>query len=190
MHALEALDRFVDELDPGARVLDVGSGQGEHAKCLRQAGFDVVTLDLGHPADIAATYPMPDAVLERFDGIWASHVVEHQADVGDFCARHGGTCARAVCWQCRCRPCAPSWWAVISISSPKGAWSTTSLWRVTTVRPRASGVYGYNLSVLVRNREADLPELTHDAPDMALLARFFPWPVTQGIDSRLGEVRW
>jgi hypothetical protein len=52
------------------------------------------------------------------------------------------------------------------------------------------GVYGYNLSVIVRKRKTDAPRLSMDHGDIERLARYFPLPVAQGFDGRIGNLNW
>ncbi len=80
-------ERFVELLEPGARVLDLGCGSGRDAKRFAEAGFAVDAVD-GSPelCRIAAEFPgLPvrcmrfeelSAVAE-YDGIWACSSILH-----------------------------------------------------------------------------------------------------------------
>lgn len=50
--------------------------------------------------------------------------------------------------------------------------------------------YGYNVSVIVRKKRAELPALWCDCGDLELLAEFFSVAMRQGVDGRLGCVNW
>ena len=75
-------------------VLDVGSGGREHAKVFANSGFDVLCVDYG--TSLYAQRSKIDGVKiiyddfnkfksdKKFDLIWASHVIEHQKNVGLF----------------------------------------------------------------------------------------------------------
>ena len=75
-------------------VLDVGSGGKEHAKTFANNGFDVLCVDYG--TSLYAKASTIDGVKTvycdfinfksdtKFDLIWASHVIEHQKNVGLF----------------------------------------------------------------------------------------------------------
>jgi SAM-dependent methyltransferase len=183
----QALQRFIAEAP--TTVLDIGAGRGEHAAVMRRSGLEVTTLDIAYEPDVRGDYMLLD--WGRYDGIWCSHVLEHCPNIGAFLAK------------------------VRRDLEPKGVLGIT----VPPYRPRLVGghinlftegtlvynlilagfdcsrarvgVYGYNISVLVRNLPAVLPDdLAYDKGDIERLARFFPWPVHQAIDGRLGSVRW
>lgn len=189
MLANEALDRFIDDLEGGATVLDIGSGAGEHADRMRGAGLLVTTIDLAGSPDIKAAYPVKDLPGE-FDGIWASHVLEHQTDVGAFLRatrrnlRMDGVLALTV------PPMRTKLVGGHLNQFTEGSLIYNMVLAGYDCSGARVGIYRYNVSVLVRHHEARLPELTHDSPDLVRLARYFPWPVKQGIDGRLGNVRW
>ena len=63
-------------------VLDLGSGEGLHAAAFRGLGKQVTTLSYIPPADYVGDYIQLN--LPQFDCIWASHVLEHQRNVGLF----------------------------------------------------------------------------------------------------------
>ncbi len=189
MWANEALDRFLGYSDV-VRVLDVGSGIGAHAALMRAAGRAVTTISLVPPADYVGDYltmsPLPP---KPFDGIWASHVLEHQANVGLF--------LRSCFHDLRDD-------GVLAITVPPLKHSLVgghlSLWNpgllvynlvVNGFDCREARVhqYGYNISVIVRKRAAILPDLTCDRGDLEALKAFFPFPVRQECDGRV-SVNW
>jgi 2-polyprenyl-6-hydroxyphenyl methylase/3-demethylubiquinone-9 3-methyltransferase len=87
------LDFLLAEVPPGARVLDVGSGEGRFAAALLEAGASVLAADVAEeplrrarrvrpeletwllPAE--ADWGLADA---SFDVVWAGEVIEHVAD--------------------------------------------------------------------------------------------------------------
>jgi 2-polyprenyl-6-hydroxyphenyl methylase/3-demethylubiquinone-9 3-methyltransferase len=95
---------------PGARVLDVGCGEGRFAAELAGAGAEVVGVDVAaeplrrgrarHPGldlrlvDGEGSWELPDA---GFDLVWAGEVIEHVADTAGWLSevrrvlRSGGT---------------------------------------------------------------------------------------------------
>ena len=66
------LDGFLDRLEPGARVLELGCGAGRDAARIRERGFDVDATD-GIPAMVAKANERwgLDARLMRFDQLHA-----------------------------------------------------------------------------------------------------------------------
>lgn len=63
-------------------VIDVGSGPGKHAEVMRKAGIDVTTISLSPPADYVCDYL--DYTGGAADIVWASHILEHVQNVGEF----------------------------------------------------------------------------------------------------------
>ncbi|HSH29766.1 MAG TPA: hypothetical protein VK971_07660, partial [Thiohalobacter sp.] len=52
------------------------------------------------------------------------------------------------------------------------------------------GTYGYNISVIVERQGFNMPDLKHDCGDIETLAPYFPLPVWQGFDGRVGDIGW
>lgn len=187
MKSDQALERFIAEAPE--TVLDIGAGRGEHTAIMRQAGLNVTTLDIAYEPELRGDYMMTEC--GTFAGIWCSHVLEHCPNVGAFLAKvrrdlkPGGLFGLTV---------PPMRHRLVGghINLFTEATLVYNLilagFDCSTARV---GVYGYNISVLVRNEPADLPDdLAFDKGDIERLAKFFPWPVHQAIDGRLGSVRW
>lgn len=194
----EALIRLMG-YDDVRRVLDIGSGAGEHAAFMRRADREVFTVDLQPPADLVGDFMDWRAGMFGFDAVWCCHVLEHQIDVGAFLA----ACLR------RLRP-----GGVMAVTVPpmkhEIVGGHVSLWNAGLLlyrlvlagfdcREARVGTYAsgpgyppYNVSVIVRKplEPIRLPELRMDRGDIEALAHFFPVPVAQGFDGRLGDVRW
>ncbi len=193
-----ALARLMGYADV-ARVLDIGSGRGEHAAILRARGLDVVTVDLAPPADHVGDFIVWREGEGSFDAVWISHVLEHQPDVSRFLA--------AV--LAKLRPA-----GVLAVTVPpmkdEVVGGHLSLWNAGLLlyrlvlagfdcREARVGTYAsgpgyppYNISVIVRKPLApiNLPPLRMDAGDIDALAPFFPVPVAQGFDGRLPDLNW
>ena len=182
MWATEALVEFVRRLPTGADVLEIGPGRGDHTGVLRSQGLRVVTVGPGGDVDGLWPWNIDRVGRGGFDGVWASHVLEHSANPGHFldgcvgALRDGGVLAVTV---------PPRKDALVG--------GHLSLWTPGLLAYRAvlAGLdcsdarvwsYGYNVSLVVRKRLVDLPELAHDSGDIEKLARFFPAPVVQGVD--------
>ncbi len=180
-------------------VLDVGSGAGLHAACFAEFGKQVVGIDTGDSVYFRARRHDYDVIrgnflqleLERqFDCVWASHVLEHAPDVGQFLRR------------------------IIDATKPDGVIAITvpplkpnivgghlNLWNPGLLlynlihagldcRHAAVLRYGYNISVITHKRPRPAVELQHDAGDIDRLAPYFPLSVAEAFDGRLMRVNW
>jgi SAM-dependent methyltransferase len=197
LFAREALERLLEYPD-AKRILDIGSGQGLQAEVMRASGRDVTTLSLVPPADYLIDYMSfrPDT---PFDAIWASHVLEHQPDVGAFLRkcfadlRDDGLLAVTV---------PPLKHELVGghvalfnqgtlVYNLILAGFDCSEARVSPTYANAPGQPAYNISVIVRKKAAELPEgLTCDRGDIERLAKFFPAPVQQNCDGRAVIANW
>lgn len=181
----EALDRFMEE--EFCRVLDLGSGNGDQTKVLRTK-FRVSTISLRPPADIIGDYLQTK--IDPFDGIWCSHVLEHQPNVNTFLRKvyddltEDGVLAITV---------PPRKDAVVGghlnlfnagtlVYNLIMAGFDCSKARVAT--------YDYNVSVIVQKRPTGPVALSMDNGDIERLAKFFPVPVAQGFDGLNLNANW
>lgn len=180
--ALYALDHVLKR-QPKA-VLDVGSGGGEHARRFRESGSRVVCIDLG--TSVYARSRTEDGIEivnadfnryeseERFDLVWASHVLEHQRNAGEFISR-------------LIENCAPGGWVCITVPDPhRGLWGGhVSLWTPGLLAYNtvlcgvdlsdAEFVRGSNeFSLIFQPHKIDLPKLSYDYGDLDLLAPYLP----------------
>jgi SAM-dependent methyltransferase len=189
LRAADALERFVSIKDVQT-VLDVGSGDGVHAGHMRNAGMKVFCISMIEPADFLGDY-LDSKVPNKVDAIWASHVLEHVADVGSFLRkcfedlRDGGVLAVTV----------PPFKHNL-VGGHLTLWNEgVLLYNLISAGFDCSearvGVYGYNISVIVRKKPALLPDNLHrDEGDIEKLEKYFPLAVLAGIDGRFGSVNW
>jgi len=96
-HLLEDADRFwfLEWMEPGSVVLDVGCGQGKNAEAVARRGARVLAFDIEPPppveheavltfrADAQAVWPVASGV---FDAVIALDVIEHLDDRDSFYA--------------------------------------------------------------------------------------------------------
>ena len=181
MWAEIAYSEVVRTLPKGSSLLDIGSGSGEHAQGFCRAGFDVTTLDLNSPADIKGDY-LKIFLTQQYDCIWASHVLEHQRNPGWFLDK------------CRIDLKAGGLLAVtVPPRKDEIVGGHVTLWNpglllynlvLSRFDCSKADVYvqNYDISVLVRKYEIDLPALCMDHGDITSLADFFPMPVGEGFD--------
>jgi SAM-dependent methyltransferase len=96
--SLELLQIFTERNADCIRLLDVGGGNGVHTHFFRDNGFEVDLVDIvdGTPERVYVGDFVDFAYPKRYDVIWASHVLEHILNPGQFvrqllsCAKEGG----------------------------------------------------------------------------------------------------
>lgn len=185
----EALSRLL-ELPNVRTVVDVGSGAGEHAALMREAGRSVTTISLAPGADHVGDFMTWPSEKCDFDAVWACHVLEHQPNPSAFLK------------ECRMR-LRPHGYLVVTVPPLKHqiVGGHVTLWNAGLLLYQLIlagfdcsnakvGTYGYNISVIVQNEEAHLPDLTCDEGDIERLAKFFPLPVKQDFDGELPNIGW
>jgi SAM-dependent methyltransferase len=188
----EAFDLLVAEYDFNT-VLDVGCGDGSHARALHARGKRVTTVSFeaygGFQPDFTGEF-LDYHAPERFDLVWCSHALEHQPNVGLF-LQHLARCA------------APNGLMAVTVPTARRrivgghltVWNTgLLLYNMIVAGMDCSQArtkeYGYNVSVITRVRPIVLPCLRHDKGDIERLAPYFPMPVVHGFDGRIEEIRW
>lgn len=171
MWADQALERFCGVLEIKSKVLDIGSGNGEHAAIMRNAGHYVTECDLRTKCDFMLEPYPPD----YFEGVWLSHVLEHIPDCQTFLKKVSRVIMRDGLLCVTVPPMKPEivgghvslWNAGLLLYRLILAGFDCSLARV--------GTYGYNCSVLVRASPIQkFPRLKMDHGDIALLRDYFP----------------
>lgn len=151
------------------KVLDVGSGLGVQAKAFREAGKEVVEIDIKkYHIDYM------DYETKPVEFIWASHVLEHQRNVGMFLDKiykdllDGGLLVITV------PPSKPT-----IVGGHLSIWNAgLLLYNLVMAGFDCSEAkvykYGYNISVIVEKHSIELPKLNYDRGDINKLAMFFP----------------
>lgn len=179
----------------GKYILDVGSGGGEHAKAFAANGAHVDCIDFG-TSIYALNSPKSSTALnvintdfndfvpdKKYDVVWASHVLEHQRNVGLFLDK---------LIEC----CSPDGEVIITLPDihRELCGGHLTLW--------SPGLLAYNIvlsgvnlkdSILIRgthefsiafkpNKIQEMPRLTFDYGDINLLQSFFPPGFYEGCD--------
>ena len=199
LFAGEALEAVLGHCD-FRRVLDVGSGAGDHADAFQSHGKHVTSIDFGVSVYHKQKDEHRDVIIgdyysyefaEPFDLVWASHVREHQPNPNLFLKKlhkdlkEGG-------------------WAAISVPPLKHeiVGGHVTLWNAGLLlyqmifagfdcRHAAVKSYGYNISVIVQKRSIEkLPELHYDSGDIDRLSPYFPEGLKEGFNGNIRQLQW
>jgi hypothetical protein len=186
--AFEALNLFVT-LPIEGTVLDIGSEDGSHSRYIEMHGKTVMSLDAHAPyADIQAEWPVDTGV--KYGAIWCSHTLEHSRNPGLFLD------------QCK-KSLADGGWLAVTVPPMKDeiVGGHVTLWNAGLLlyhlilagfncSKAMVKTYGYNVSVIVRNRDIIVPEQRHDAGDIERLSKFFPMDVFEGFSGDIETLNW
>ena len=189
--AVYALE-YIKAINPKT-VLDVGSGAGWHAKELQASGAEVTCIDYG-----SSVYAKTSAAeglnviridfnkytpARKFGVVWASHILEHQRNVGAFIERLVD-CCDADGYVCITLPDPHRnlWGGHLSIWSPG-----LLAYNVVLCGVDLSGavfIRGTNeFSLLFKPVRFSVPEgLTYDSGDLVKLAPYLPSPLGENAD--------
>jgi len=202
MRASEAFKRLISRHEFNT-VLDIGSGDGEHAFEFQKNGKKVFAVDLGKSIYYQSRRCNLIAPIEgdfnkiefdkKFDCVWASHVLEHQVDPGHFLRK------------------------VKSLLNDNGVFAVTvpllkheivgghvTLWNTGLLiynmilagfdcSKAECGNYLGETSVIVKKSlvsEEVLSTLHQDAGDIIRLSKYFPFPVVEGFDGLTCNANW
>lgn len=175
-------------------VLDVGSGGGEHAKVFAENGSVVTCIDYGTSIYAKKAIKLKNVNIicedfgdwlskEKYDIVWASHVLEHQRNVGiflekliHFCAKEGNIVITLPF------PHRNLWGGHLSIWSPGILCYNIVLCGIDL--SDAIILYGYHeFSVIFSPKIVDLPDLCFDNGDLEKLIQFLPIGFGENSDS-------
>lgn len=201
MRAGAALSYLLDQ-DGINSVMDVGSGGGEHALVFAREGKSVHCVDLGRSVFVQRSVVLDELrglptvrhsqvnfmdleTDETHDLVWCSHVLEHQPNANAFLKKALSLVT-------------PGGWLAVTVPPLKHkiVGGHVSLWNaglllyqlIMAGNDCSDAVimnYGYNISVLVRRRDVELPELDYDSGDINRLAPFFPPDCAERFDGRM-----
>lgn len=175
-------------------VLDVGAGDRIASGFFSVRGKSVVAVDYSSSPYIEGHAPPPreietvwgdfmDVELEnQFDLVWASHVLEHQENVGMFLGRvvsatkPGGLIAITVPPR---KPYLVS--GHVNLFNPGLLVYRLVLAGIDCSHAKVFQQDG-NISILVSHSTFEVPNLNYDVGDLDLLRDFFPFPVDEGFN--------
>lgn len=156
-------------------ILDIGSGDGHvHSQIMKENNLNVENNDIiGNPTYLGDFITTP--INKKFDGIWCSHVLEHQRNPGlmldkiHSLLKEDGLLAITV--PPRKDPI---------VGGHVSLWNTGILLYQLVLAgfdcsEASVSTYGYNCSVIVNKKTAILPDdLHYDTGDIEKLRDFFP----------------
>ncbi len=181
-------------------ALDIGSGMGNHAASLIQAGKSVTTIDhvcdpdMGNHhifGDFTEVLPKMIKAGRKYDAIWMAHLLEHALDPHTLLSqchkllKNGGLLVITV----------PPLKHNIVGGHVNLFNEGLLLYRLILAgfncKGARVGVYGYNISVIIKKEPiTDTIDLHMDSGDIDKLSKFFPVPASQAFDGRTGNVNW
>ena len=192
MHAKYALESLIEHYR-FQTVLDIGAGNGSAGKKFEKAGKTVTSIDIsdfGAPNLIVGDY-LSIKGLPKFDLIWASHVLEHQPNVGLFLNK---------CYDDLKE------FGLLCISVPplkhEIVGGHLTLWNAGLLcynlilagfdcELAAIKTSGYNISIICKKHPSPLPKLKYDNGDIETLADRFPRGYQyHGFNGQISEYCW
>jgi SAM-dependent methyltransferase len=180
--ANRALHKLLKDFD-FQTVLDIGSGEGKQAAVMLKYGKSVTALDYGKSPYYQWRDPSIKTLIgnfnelefeDKFDCVWASHVLEHQPNVNKFLrkindvTREGGVVAITV----------PPLKHQI-VGGHLALWNGGMLLYHMVLAgfdcSQASILqYGYNISIIVKKREISFPNIVFDMGDIRAIRQYLP----------------
>lgn len=186
-------------------VVDIGSGQGLHANIFLKHGKDVTLVDYGiSPYFKKAKNDFENLKFirgdfntiefeEKFDLVWASHILEHQRNIGLFLDKIKNICKDDG--------------GIISITVPPAKdnivgghltiWNAGLLiYNLVLTGLDCSQISikqeDYNISIILIKKQFDLPKnLAYDRGDIQKLSKYFPKEFNyHGFDGKIMEYNW
>jgi len=193
-HALEAVEKLNEVLPKNSLVLDVGSGQKEkHAELIRQAGHTVETFDFYDNNTYTGDYNSLE-IKKVYDGIWCAHCLEHQLNVQSFLKKIKSNLKEGG-------------WLAITVPPLKHQIVSghLSLWNAGLLlynliiagfncEDAKVKTYDYNISIVVKNKSFESPQLNYNYGDLITLYDYFPKQLERNkkgfFDGQIKELNW
>ena len=171
---LKTQNKLLSLLSPNSTILDIGGSKArEQAKFFELHNHVVKVNDFFSNSDYIGNF-MDISFEEKFDAIWCSHCLEHQLNVNNFLVKINDISKDN---------------ALIAITVPplkhKIVGGHVNLWNAGLVlynlvmanfdcSKAIIKTYGYNISVIIRKKYIELPNLIYDKGDLHTLRRYFP----------------
>jgi SAM-dependent methyltransferase len=186
-------------------VLDVGSGKGAHSDIFLNNNKKVTAVDIGNSEYFQSRktgFDDIDLIVGdfnnhnfgdiQFDCVWASHILEHQRNVGLFLekiislTKEGGVICISV---------PPMKTDIVGghLTFWNGGLLLYNLVLCGLDCSNASVLrYGYNISIILKKKTIDLPNnLSYDIGDIEKMKHFFPNDYNyQGFNGNIQKINW
>lgn len=171
-----------------SNVLDVGSGDNRYAEAFKANGVECYTTDILE-SDFQGDFNTLN-FGRKFQCLWIAHVLEHQLNVNHFLSK---------CFDLLEED------GILAISVPPmkheivgghlTLWNTGLLLYNLIIAgfdcsEASVKTYGYDCSVIVKKKQAILPELRYDYGDIERLSHLFPFEAKQGFNGQILELNW
>ena len=188
----------------GKNALDIGFGNGSASKLFASNGYDVTAIGLDidsycfgdkkfHELNIKVEQILFEdfQTKEKYDLIWASHVLEHTMNVGLFLDKCMSLLSKDG-WLCIM---VPPYKSNIVGGHVQTGWNLGQLMYVLLLRGYdiKNGHFihhGYSICAFVQKSKERLPKLRMDIGDIEATSHLWPIDVKQGFDGMLKQVNW
>lgn len=192
MFANEALEALIKNYEFKS-IIDIGAGSGDAAKKFMESGYDVTSNDIydfGSPNTILGDFSNT-SFPEKYDIVWASHVLEHQLNVNKFLTK-----CRSILNK--------DGYICVTVPPLKHeiVGGHVTLWNAGLLlynlvlagfncKEAAIKTYGYNISVIAPINHEPLPKLKFDYGDIETLSYLLPEKYNrQGFNGVISELNW
>lgn len=172
-------------------VLDIGSGNGQQSKAFVDAGKTVTSVDIRSQRYGDCCDYMIAEFESKFDCAWCCHVLEHQPNVNLFLKKISNDVV-------------DNGLIVITVPPMKNEIVNghISVWNAGLLiynlvmagincRDIQVRTYGYNVSVIVRNKKFELPNnLFSDIGELTVLDDYLPECITHNMTGQIASYNW
>ena len=196
-NSIQGLEKFTKLLPKNSDILDVGSGPLElHARILKEDGHKVESCDFHNCATYKGNFNDLE-ITKQYDGVWSAHCLEHQLNVNSYLTKVASHCKEGG-YICITVPPLKS----TIVGGHVTLWNPGLLIYNTVLAGLDCSnamvkKYGYNISIIVKKKSFEMPDLHFVGTDLGLLRPYFPSSLQwQGngnkpkFDGDLREINW
>jgi SAM-dependent methyltransferase len=176
--------------------LDIGSGEGLHTKILLEKNKIVTSIDLGFSSYNKGNYKFIKGDFinynfkNKFDCIFASHVLEHQPNLGLFLKK----CIKTLKKNgILCITVPPLKHRIVSghinLFNP-GLLIYQMCFNGLDMKSCSVLKYDYNISIIVKKKIRPKVKLAYDTGDIKRLQKYLPKFFIEGVDGQIDNYNW